>query len=74
MRYVDPKYAGQEEPGFWARMFGNTSNPQAPVRYRVAVKGDDGKTHGVGADLGRRHPTSARTASASSARLVNELR
>jgi outer membrane protein assembly factor BamC len=44
VRYVDPKYAGQEEPGYWARLFGNTSTPQAPVRYRVAVKGADGKS------------------------------
>ena len=44
VRYVDPKTAGQEEPGFWSRMFGNTGNPLAPVRYRVALKGDDRKT------------------------------
>lgn len=44
VRYVDPKTAGQEEPGFWARMFGDTSNPQAPVRYRVALQGDERKT------------------------------
>jgi outer membrane protein assembly factor BamC len=44
VRYVDPKTAGQEEPSFWARMFGNTSNPLAPVRYRVALKSDDRKT------------------------------
>ena len=44
VRYVDPKTAGQEEPGFWSRMFGNTGNPLAPVRYRVALKADDRKT------------------------------
>jgi outer membrane protein assembly factor BamC len=44
VRYVDPKYAGQEGPSFWARMFGDTSNPQAPVRYRVALKSEGGKT------------------------------
>ncbi len=44
VRYVDPKYAGQDEPGFWSRLLGNTSNPQAAVRYRVAVKGGDAKT------------------------------
>jgi outer membrane protein assembly factor BamC len=44
VRYVDPRTAGQEEPGFWSRMFGNTSNPLAPVRYRVELKGDDRKT------------------------------
>ena len=44
VRYIDPKSAGKEEPGFWARLFGNTSNPQAAVRYRVALKGNGNKT------------------------------
>ncbi len=44
VRYVDPKYAGQDEPGFWSRLFGNTSNPQAAVRYRVALQRGDAKT------------------------------
>ncbi len=44
VRYIDPKSAGKEEPGFWARLFGDTSNPQAAVRYRVALKGNGNKT------------------------------
>ena len=58
VRYVDPKSAGKEEPGFWARLFGDTTNPQAAVRYRVALKGDGNKTAVVvqsssgGADVG----------------------
>ncbi len=44
VRYVDPKSAGKEEPGFWARLFGDSSNPQAAVRYRVALKGNGNKT------------------------------
>lgn len=44
VRYVDPKYAGQDEPGFWSRLLGKTSNPQAAVRYRVALKGGDTRT------------------------------
>jgi outer membrane protein assembly factor BamC len=44
VRYVNPKAAGQEEPGFWAKLFGDTSNPLAAVRYRVALKGDERKT------------------------------
>jgi outer membrane protein assembly factor BamC len=43
VRYVDPKSAGKEEPGFWSRLMGET-NTQAPVRYRIAVKTVDGKT------------------------------
>ena len=44
VRYVDPKAAGKEEPGFWARLFGDNSNPQAAIRYRIAVKGSGSKT------------------------------
>ena len=44
VRYVDPRSAGKEEPGFWARLFGDTTNPQAAVRYRVALKGEGNKT------------------------------
>ncbi|MBA4175138.1 MAG: hypothetical protein C0505_01030 [Leptothrix sp. (in: Bacteria)] len=44
VRYVDPKSAGKEEPGFWAKLFGNPVNPLAALRYRVAVKTTDGKT------------------------------
>jgi outer membrane protein assembly factor BamC len=43
VRYVDPKNAGKEEPGFWARLFGDSTS-LVPVRYRVALKADGGKT------------------------------
>ena len=44
VRYVDPKNLGKEEPGFWSRLMGDTSNPQAAVRYRIAVKGTGDKS------------------------------
>jgi outer membrane protein assembly factor BamC len=44
VRYVDPKGVGKEEPGWWARLLGDTSNPQAAVRYRVALKGSGART------------------------------
>ena len=43
VRYVDPKYAGQEEPGFFAKLFGSSKNT-GPVRYRIAVKSTGEKT------------------------------
>ena len=43
VRYVDPKSAGKEEPGLWARLTGEV-NTQVPVRYRVALKTESGKT------------------------------
>ena len=73
VRYVDPKSVGKEEPGFWARMMGDTNNPLAAVRYRIAVKGNGDKsvvavlTSAGAADVGE---NGQRIASA----LVTELR
>lgn len=44
VRYIDPKSAGKEEPGWWARLWGDKSNPQAAVRYRITVKASGDKT------------------------------
>lgn len=37
VRYIDPKLAGKEEPGFWSRLFGAADGPTGPVRYRVSL-------------------------------------
>lgn len=39
VRYIDPKYAGKEEPNFFAKLFGGGAEAK-PVRYRVLVKAD----------------------------------
>jgi len=44
VRYGDPKSAGQEEPGFFAKLFGGSSASLTPVRYRVSLKAAGGKT------------------------------
>ena len=44
VRYSDPKVAGQEEPNFFARVFGGAKDPQTPVRYRIVLKGEGNKT------------------------------
>ncbi len=45
VRYVDPKTAGQEEPGFFSRLFSiGDKDAFAPVRYRIALKGTASKT------------------------------
>ena len=73
VRYVDPKNAGKEEPGWWARLLGDSTNPQAAIRYRIAVKGNGDKsvvavlTSAGAADVGE---NGQRIASL----LVNELR
>lgn len=44
VRYVDPKSIGKEEPGFWAKLFGNTENPLEVRRFRVAVRANGAQT------------------------------
>lgn len=44
VRYVDPKYANREEPGFFAKLFGAGKDPAAYQRYRIAVKAAGDKT------------------------------
>jgi outer membrane protein assembly factor BamC len=73
VRYVDPKSAGKDEPGFFSKLFGDGSNPQAAVRYRVALKANGDKTMATvqtssgGADVGENGQRIA-------ALLVNELK
>ncbi len=41
VRYADPRNAGKEDPGFFAKIFGGASSTDnAPNRYRVSVKAD----------------------------------
>lgn len=44
VRYSDPKAAGQDEPNFFARVFGGAKDPQIPVRYRIVLKSAGAKT------------------------------
>ena len=46
VRYIDPKNAGKEEPGFFSRLFswGADKGPKGPERYRITVKGAGEKT------------------------------
>ena len=42
VRYVDPAFAGKEEPNFFQKLFssGKKDAGSSPTRYRVLVKGD----------------------------------
>jgi outer membrane protein assembly factor BamC len=44
VRYVDPKNVGKDEPGWFAKLFGDKSNPQAALRYRIQLKAAGTKT------------------------------
>jgi outer membrane protein assembly factor BamC len=38
VRYADPKMAGQDEPGFFSKLFGGSKETGKPARYRIEVK------------------------------------
>jgi len=38
VRYADPKYAGREEPNFFAKLFTSDKDAGSPQRYRIVVK------------------------------------
>jgi outer membrane protein assembly factor BamC len=44
VRYVDPKSVGKDEPNFFTKLFSDSANPQAAVRYRILLKGSGDKT------------------------------
>jgi outer membrane protein assembly factor BamC len=73
VRYVDPKSAGKEEPGFWAKLFGNPVNPLAALRYRVVLKTTDGKTE-VSVQTSAGAPDTGENARNIVTRLAQELR
>ncbi len=45
VRYIDPKFADKEEPGWWSKLFGDGRNPAAAVRYRIVLKNAAEKTN-----------------------------
>lgn len=40
VRYVDPAFAGQDEPGFFAKLFGADKGDTGPKKYRISVKAE----------------------------------
>lgn len=72
VRYVDPKSAGKEEPGFWSRLFGNDKNPLAAVRYRVVVKSTAGQSE-ITVQNSAGNPDASDNAKAIIARLAQDL-
>jgi outer membrane protein assembly factor BamC len=40
VRYVDPAFAGREEPGFFAKLFGADKGDTGPKKYRISVQSE----------------------------------
>ncbi|MCG3190219.1 MAG: hypothetical protein LKCHEGNO_02855 [Burkholderiaceae bacterium] len=73
VRYIDPKYAGREEPGFFSKLFGAGKTEGTPQRYRIVVKRDGEKTQ-VAVQTSQGSPDSGAPGKQIVALLVNELK
>jgi outer membrane protein assembly factor BamC len=72
VRYVDPKYAGREEPNFFSKLF-SSDKGGAPQRYRIAVKRAGEKTE-VAVQSSQGAPEDSETGRRIVALLVEELK
>jgi outer membrane protein assembly factor BamC len=75
VRYVDPKSAGKDEPGFFSKLFGwdSKDNASALQRYRLSVKTTGAKTQ-VAVLNNQGNADSGEAARQIVARLVDELK
>lgn len=72
VRYVDPKYAGREDPSFFAKLF-SSDKGATPQRYRIAVKRAGEKTQ-VAVQSSQGSPENSETGQRIVALLVEELK
>ena len=73
VRYVDPKFAGKEEPNFFAKLFSGDKDAAKPQRYRVLVKANGSKSQvTVQNNLGA--PDDSEAARQIVGRLIDDLR
>jgi len=73
VRYVDPKYAGREEPNFFSKLFSSDKDKAAPQRYRIALKRAGEKTQ-VAVQTSQGSPENGETGQRIVALLVEELK
>ncbi|NUP84384.1 MAG: outer membrane protein assembly factor BamC [Burkholderiaceae bacterium] len=73
VRYVDPRTTGQDEPGFFSKLFGGDKSNSAVLRYRLSVKASGGKTI-VGVLNNQGEPDKGEAARQIVERLIDELK
>ena len=73
VRYVDPKLAGKEEPGFFSKLFGGGDGAATLQRYRIAVKTAGDKTQ-ISVQTSQGAPEAGEAGQRIVALLVDELK
>ncbi len=73
VRYVDPKFAGKEEPNFFAKLFSGDKEAAKPQRYRVLVKANGAKSQ-VTVQNSQGSPDNSEAARQIIGRLIDDLK
>jgi outer membrane protein assembly factor BamC len=73
VRYIDPKNAGKDDPGWWERLFSKSDQTRGTLRYRIAVKASGEKTT-VAVLTSTGAPETGENGKRIVGQLVNELR
>ncbi len=73
VRYVDPKLAGKDEPGFFSKLFGGDKEAARPQRVRVLVKASGAKSQ-VTVQTADGNPDNSPQARTIVGKLIDELK
>jgi outer membrane protein assembly factor BamC len=74
VRYIDPKLAGKEEPGFFSKLFGGGKDTARPQRVRVLVKSLGAASTNVVVQTADGAPDNSTQARTIIGKLIDELR
>ncbi|HOB95582.1 MAG TPA: outer membrane protein assembly factor BamC [Aquabacterium sp.] len=74
VRYIDPKLAGKEEPGFFSKLFGGGKDNVRPQRVRVLVKSQGAASTSVAVQTADGAPDNSEQARTIIGKLIDELR
>ncbi|HKX39739.1 MAG TPA: outer membrane protein assembly factor BamC, partial [Burkholderiaceae bacterium] len=77
VRYVDPKFAGKEEPNFFSKLFSfgkKDDGPGSPTRYRVVVKAESERSSTVSVLNGQGVPENGEAGQRITALLLEDLK
>lgn len=74
VRYIDPKLAGKEEPGFFSKLFGGGKDNVRPQRVRVLVKSLGAASTNVVVQTADGAPDNSEQARTIIGKLIDELR
>jgi outer membrane protein assembly factor BamC len=76
VRYIDPAFAGKEEPNIFSKLFsfGKKDDAGNPTRYRVVIKGDNERSSTVTVLNGKGEPENGEAGKRITSLLLEDLK